>query len=316
MTGRGGLVAALLVTGIAWGATSPLSKIAVSTGHGHFGLIFWQLVIGFVLLGGLTALRRRRVPLTAATLRFGLVIALIGTVMPNSASYIAVAHLPAGVMSILISTVPMLAFPIALWLGMDRFGLARLAGLLCGIAGVALIALPEASLPAGAAPWIALALVAPLLYAVEGNYVALNGTAGLDPIAALALASGIGAIVALPLALGSGQFIDPLAAWGAPERALVASSLLHALAYSLYVWIARQAGAVFAAQVSYIVTGSGVVWAMLILGERFPPTVWAALAVMMAGLALVQPRPRQAAGPAPAAAPAAPLPGLSGRGAE
>ena len=86
MTGRAGLVAALLVTGIAWGATSPLSKIAVSTGHGHFGLIFWQLVIGFGLLGGLTALRRRRVPLTSATLRFGLVIALIGTVMPNSAS--------------------------------------------------------------------------------------------------------------------------------------------------------------------------------------------------------------------------------------
>jgi MYXO-CTERM domain-containing protein len=295
VTTRAGFLGALVVTGTAWGATQPLSKIAVSTGHGHFGLIFWQLVIGALALGALTALRRRRVPLNRATLRFALVVALIGTVIPNSASYIAVGHLPAGVMSILISTVPMLAFPIALALGADRFGAARLAGLLCGIAGVALIALPEASLPAGAAPWIAVALIGPLFYAMEGNYVATVGTAGLDAIAALALASAVGAAIALPLALGTGQFIDPLAPWGAAERALVASSLLHAGAYAAYVWIAREAGAVFAAQVSYVVTGTGVFWAMAILGERFPPTVWAALGVMMLGLALVQPRPKLAA---------------------
>ena len=307
MSGRTAVLPALAVTGAAWGATQPLAKIAVSTGHGHFGLIFWQLVIGMLFLGTLTVLRGRRIALTPRTLRFGLVIALIGTVIPNSTSYIAVGHLPAGVMSILISTVPMLSFPIALALGMDRFGLARVAGLLCGLAGVALIALPEASLPAGAAPWILLALVAPAFYAVEGNYVATRGTAGLDPIAALALASAVGAVIALPLALGSGQFIDPFAAWGAPELALVLSSLLHALAYAAYVWIAGQAGAVFAAQVSYVVTGTGVLWAMLLLGERFPPTVWAALAVMMLGLALVQPRPRAepVAGPAGAALPGA-----------
>lgn len=294
MTGRLVPFAALLAMGTAWGATQPMSKIAVSTGHGQFGLIFWQLVIGALLLGAVTALRRRPVPLTPATLRFAAIVALIGTVIPNSTSYIAVGHLPAGVMSILISTVPMLAFPIALALGMDRFGVARLAGLGCGIAGVALIALPEANLPPGAVPWVAVALVAPLFYAVEGNYVATVGTAGLDPVAALALASAVGAVIALPLALGSGQFINPFRPWGAAEWALVLSSGLHAFAYAAYVWIAGLAGAVFAAQVSYVVTGTGVLWAMLILGERFPPGVWAALCVMMLGLTLVQPRPKRA----------------------
>ena len=45
-----------------------------------------------------------------------------------------------------------------------------------------------------------------------------------------------------------------------------------------------------ASQTSYFVTGSGVCWAMLLLGERFPPLVWAAMALMLMGLALVQPR--------------------------
>jgi drug/metabolite transporter (DMT)-like permease len=51
---------------------------------------------------------------------------------------------------------------------------------------------------------------------------------------------------------------------------------------------------VFASQVSYIVTGSGVIWAMVILDERFSSWIWAALAVMLLGLALVSPRPRAA----------------------
>jgi drug/metabolite transporter (DMT)-like permease len=51
---------------------------------------------------------------------------------------------------------------------------------------------------------------------------------------------------------------------------------------------------VFASQCSYIVTAAGLLWAMLLLGERFSPWVWAAVAVMLFGLSLVQPRNRQA----------------------
>ncbi|MGL6209808.1 MAG: EamA/RhaT family transporter, partial [Paracoccaceae bacterium] len=67
-------------------------------------------------------------------------------------------------------------------------------------------------------------------------------------------------------------------------------SAMHALLYAGYVGLAARAGAVFASQTSYIVTASGVFWAMILLGERFSPFVWAAMAVMLVGLALVQPR--------------------------
>ncbi len=53
-----------------------------------------------------------------------------------------------------------------------------------------------------------------------------------------------------------------------------------------------RAGAVFAAQVSYLVTAFGVGRAMAILGERFSATVWLAMLMMFAGLFLVQPRPK------------------------
>ncbi len=286
--------ALLLVIGIGWGSTQSLGKIAVSTGYGHFGLIFWQLAIGAVVLGAILVLRRRPVPLTLETLRFAALIALIGTLIPNSTFYLSVAHLPAGVMSIIISTVPMLAFPLALSLGMEQVSLRRLAGLALGLCGVAMIALPQAGLPQGlAAAWLPIAMVGPLFYAIEGNVVAKWGTAGLDPVQAMFLASAVGAVLVLPLVLGTGQWITPTWPLEKPELALAASSVVHCLMYSGYVFLAGAAGAVFATQTAYIVTASGLIWAMALLGERFTPLVWLAGAVLLTGLALVQPRARE-----------------------
>ena len=47
----------LVLLGLGWGSTQPLGKIAASTGHKPFGLIFWQLLVCVVVLGGLTLLR-------------------------------------------------------------------------------------------------------------------------------------------------------------------------------------------------------------------------------------------------------------------
>jgi drug/metabolite transporter (DMT)-like permease len=291
--GRLSLVGILLLLGIGWGSTQSLGKLAVSSGHQHFGLIFWQLVIGAVLLGAVNGLRRRSFAITAAGLRFAVVIALIGTLIPNSTFYMSVAHLPGGVMSILISTIPLLSFPLALLLGMDRFSARRLLGLCFGLVGVALIALPQSSLPSPEmVAWLPVAMIGPLFYALEGNIVAKWGTAGLDAVQAMFWASLVGALMALPLTLLSGHWINPLPPYGVPELALIASSCVHALVYAAYVWLAARAGAVFAAQTAYFVTGSGVLWAMLLLGERFSGWVWAALAVMLVGLFLVQPRQR------------------------
>lgn len=290
MSGRLWPVLVLLACGTAWGTTQSFSKIAVSTGHGHFALIFWQLVIGLLILGPLAVAAGLR-PVGRRQLGWAVMIAFLGTIVPNTAFYVSIARLPAGIMSILIATVPLIAFPMAIVLGMDRFSALRMAGLLCGIAGVALIALPEASLPGGAAmaAFIPLAMIGPLFYAIEGLIVARTGTPGMSAVQAMALVSALGAVIMLPVVWATGQWFDPFPL-GRAEFGLIANSVAHAFAYAGYIWLAPKVGAVFAAQTGYVVTVSGVFWAMLILGERFPPSVWAALAVILAGLALVQPR--------------------------
>lgn len=300
MSQRPVYLAILLGSGLLWGLSQPLGKIAVSTGHGHFGLIFWSAVLGagFMALalvtsgaaGGFRGLRPTRDRMV-----FALVVALVGTIIPGTTFYLAISHLPSGVMSINIATVPLIALPIAVALGQDRPGAARILGLLLGAAGVLAIVLPQGALPQGADPfWILVALVGPVCYAIEGNFVARFGMAGMSPVQALFLSSLTAAVLGGGLALATGQFIDPFRGWGAPEWAVVASSAINIVAYAAYVWLAASAGAVFAAQSSYIVTGSGMVWAMVILGERHSGWLWLALFLMLAGVALVQPREARA----------------------
>jgi drug/metabolite transporter (DMT)-like permease len=289
---RATLLASLILIGAAWGITQPFAKIAVSEGYRHFGIIFWQFTLGGVLLAAICSLRGRGLPMGAQHVALYIIIALIGTLLPNSASYTAAIHLPSGILSIVLSLVPMLSFPIALALGMDRFSALRLLGLCLGLSAILLIALPQTSLPDPAMVWwLPVALIAPAFYAIEGNFVARFGTAGLDPVQVLLGACIVGAVMALPLAMMTGQWISPLPPWGAPDLAILGSSMAHALAYAGYVWMVGRAGAVFAAQVSYLVTAFGILWAWVLLGETYSGWVWAAVALMFAGLFLVQPRP-------------------------
>lgn len=286
-----GLFLILALMGAGWGLTQPLSKIAVSEGYRHFGLIFWQLAIGAAILGVVQTFRGTRMRLDLPAIRVYLFIAFVGTIIPNSTMYESIRHLPSGLISIILALVPMFAFPIALLLRNENFSFLRFLGLIVGLLGVLLIVGPEGSLPDRAMIWfIPLALVAPLFYGFEGNAVARWGTADLTAVEVLYGASFFGALVILPVAVVTGQFIDPRPPWGLPDLGLVAASFIHVVVYTTYVWLVGRAGPVFAVQVSYLVTGFGVLWAILLLGESYSGWIWAAMVVMLLGMFLVQPR--------------------------
>ena len=280
----------LLLMGAGWGFTTPLMKLSVSEGYRHFGLIFWQFVIASGVLLGINLVRGKGLPWDARHLRIYVIISMIGTLLPNASSYEAARHLPAGIMAIIIATVPMFAFPLAIALGQDRFSWMRLVGLILGLGGVALLVQPSALPSPELAIFVVLALIAPAFYAVEGNYVAKFGTGQADAIQTLLGASLVGVFLSIPFALLSGSWITPALPLALPDYALIASSITHAVVYATYVWLLGRAGAVFTSQVGYLVTGFGLVWSIALLGESYGGPVWIAVAIILAGVALVSPK--------------------------
>lgn len=283
--------------GLIWGAVFPITKIAVSTGYKPFGIMVWQMVIGVAISAAFLLLRGKRLNFTRKNLPVYIGVAMLGTVLPNYFSYTASAHLPAGIISILIALVPLFSMPIALLMGFERFSWLRFLGALSGAMALLLLIGPEASLPDPTKyVFVLIMAVAPLLYGMEGNFLTYMGERGLDATQTLFGATIIALIFSVPLALGLGQWINPMQPWGAPEWAISAGAVLNVIAYILYVWLIHRAGPVFSSQVAYMVTGWGVLISMVFLGETYSSWVWLAMGLMLVGVALV--RPRRAA-PAP-----------------
>lgn len=285
--------------GAAWGLVFSITKVAVSTGHQPFGILVWQNLIGVLSTGAILLYRGKSLwlPRRLFWLFFGM--AVLGSVFPSYFSTLAAAQLPAGVMGIIVALVPLFAMPIALLLGYEKLSYLRLSGIAFGALAVGLLVGPEASLPEpDKVFYVVLAILMPLAYGAEGNFLTWfceRETRELpDPVQILYGASVIGFSLVLPLALISGQFINPVRVWVLPEYAIVAAAMINWTAYAGYVWLIGRAGPVFAAQVAYLVTGFGVIWAMVLLGESYSAYIWAALGMMMVGLLLVQPRDNSA----------------------
>ena len=285
------LTSILIGLGALWGLSQPLVKTAVAGDYEPLGMVFIQMTVATIVLGCVQFKRLGKIPIRPTTVAIWLMIAFVGTIIPNSASYQALKTIPAGLYAVLIATIPMMSFPIALAMRNEAFSSRRLLGLCAGFAGVLCIVVPDASLPERAMlAAIPLAMLAPFCYALEGNLVAKFGTAGMDPIQVMFGASALGAAITLPMAAGAGQLMFPMAPLERPDVALILASVIHSFVYVVYVWMVGRAGPLFAAQVSYWVTGFGVLWSMLLLGERYAGWVWIAMGLMVVGLTLVQPR--------------------------
>ncbi|MDG1939276.1 MAG: DMT family transporter [Paracoccaceae bacterium] len=293
MTARFNLTLILLIVGVSWGLTAPLSKIAVSTGHHYLGLLIWQIIIMILSLGLIQIFRKKKLPLNLNCFWRYVLVALLGTILPNSIMYKAYFHLQSGIMSILVSIVPMIAFLLVLVLQMEKFEIRRFLGVLFGIFAIILIVFPKLDLGyIGEVGWILLALLSPLCYAIEGVWINKIGIAKLDPIEIILGASILGFFILIPIVALNGYWVTPYRVWGPAEFAITLSSLIHSIIYISYIWLIGKAGVIFASQVSYIYTASGIGFSIILLGEGYPLFVWAAVILMLMGLMMVRPSRR------------------------
>ncbi len=284
----------LLFGGGLWGISFSLAKLVTEGGAHPLGINFWQTLFGGIFLLTFIALRRRAPPLDRVHLKFYLVCGLLGTVIPGTLFYYAARHLPAGVLSIAVATVPIMTCLLAFVLRFERLTLGRMLGVALGTLAVVLIAAPESSLPDPAsAPWMLVAVIASACYAAEGLYIATRRPAGSDAVTVTCCMMLMGALVMAPAIVATGSFVPlpwSLVSWGPFEVFLLAIAIINVISYGLYFYLVTRAGPVFASQVSYVVTLSGVFWGMAIFAEQHSLWIWAALLLMMAGLTLVKPR--------------------------
>jgi drug/metabolite transporter (DMT)-like permease len=289
--------AALLVMGLVWGLSFSLARIVVQAGGSPFGITFWQSVISGGLLLGFTLARRRPLPMSRRHFGIYIIVALLGASVPNSLFYFAAPHVQAGVLSITVTLIPIITYALAMMIGAERLSAIRLTGVVCGAVAIGFLVVPESSLPSRAAmPWVLLACISSVCYALENIYLAQPSLQDIGPVRTACAMNLFAAVIILPVALLTDQMFLPAFPFGTLEWTVIGLGLINAVAYTIFVMVIGLAGSVFASQTGYVVTLAGVIWGIYLFGETHSAWVWASVAMMMLGLALVTPRRREVPG--------------------
>ena len=272
----------LVIVYIVWGSTYLAIRVGVETMPPLLMAAARNLVAGLIMLP--LALRSRRAAArTDGTRRYRptraewLGCAIVGVLLLVANGVVGVGErtVPSGLAALLVATVP-------LWLlGMDaalnhaRLGLAPVAGLLLGLAGVALLSGVGGGTGGVSAEGVAVILGAAAMWAL-GTIMAGRVTLPSSP----ALASGMqlmcGGVALLALAAAAGEFgslrLGAVSArsWLALGYLIVVGSIVAFSAYGIAV---RSLPTTTVATYAYVNPVIAVLLGALILNERLTPAM-------------------------------------------
>ncbi|MCA0325823.1 MAG: DMT family transporter [Proteobacteria bacterium] len=261
----------LLLLAALWGGSFLFMRIAAPV-LGAVPTAFSRVLLGAM---GLVCLARLfRVPIRFdGKLAVTMVLGAINSGAPFLLFSIAASTLPAGYSAILNATTPLMGVLIGFMAFGERLTTAKVAGVLVGLVGVAVLtrAGPVSSSPAA---WLSIAacLLATACYGLAGfltkRWVAQQG--GLDS-RILALGSQFGAVLMLlPFAVWKG--VSQPIEWTQVSAAvwfsiLTLGLLCTSLAYVLYFRLIADLGPLKALSVTFLIPLFGVLWGGIFLGE-------------------------------------------------
>jgi drug/metabolite transporter (DMT)-like permease len=277
----------MVAMGAIWGLQFATAKIGGANGIAPVAWVLCLSLASAVVLIGISTARGGRPMALARHWRYALIAGATAVAIPNVIMTLVVSHVPSGIAAMLNTLAPLMTYAIALGFGMESAHRLRVAGLGFGLVGAILVLGPRASLPDPAMwPWVAFCLFVPFFYAASNVYIGKFRPQGADSIG-LAGAMQIGSFVSLlPLAALQGVHV-PIPPVHAGDWALLVQASVNWIASLLFFEVMRLAGPVFFSQTGFLVTLWGVFWGWMLFGESHSAYIWAAMAAIFLGLALV-----------------------------
>ena len=284
--------ALLLGTSILWGSAF-LGMSAALADYGPLTVAAGRCSIATVVLAVviLATGQLRGLSLTPAEAGRIALVGLVNIAVPFALLAWALQHVPSAFAGVTMGSVPIFLMPLVFLFQKDEtIGPRRIAGLVVGFAGLVILVGPGAALEDGALLGRLACLGAVIGYAL-GSIL----TRRAPPVPPLVLTGGMlctASLVLVPLALILEGLPAP-ALDGATAALVYTGVMPTALAFVLRTRIIRSAGSLFMSLVSYLVPIWAVIFGVALRGEDLPATLFAGLALILAGIGLSEMKARR-----------------------
>ena len=282
----------LLVLALFWGGSFFFNKILLGTFEpltivlGRAGFAALALVAVIHLMGG-------RLPRSRPAWRSFIVLSLLNNVVPFALILWGQKHIASGLAAILNATTPLFAALFAHALAGERLTAHRLAGVLIGLAGVAVMMGP--GLIAEGFGGDVLPQLAVLGAAISYGFAALYGrrmaALRIPPMSAAAGQLTVTGLVMVPVAmLVDRPWTVTMPGWEVWASLAALALLSTSLGYVIYFRLISGAGGVNASLVTLLVPVTALLLGTLVLGEAFSLRQAAGMAVILLGLVVTDGR--------------------------
>ena len=288
-------VGLLFLTGVLYGLSYSLTGVGVANGIPFTSYVLLMGMFGAAVALLLSLGQGRLPPLSWRHVSSYAIAGISGYGVPFlTVGYVSGEGVPAGIISMLVVLSPILTYMGAVTLRLEPIWWPRVLGFAVGIVGVALLVVPETSLPSrDLVPWILLALLLPVGYTTTSLATALLRPPATD---SLHFAFGFFFFGSLPILVvvaatdGWWWFEGPM---DPGDWSLITNVFVQGLGIYLFVELTRFLGPVFFSTVNFIVALSGIGWGILFFGESHSHWVWLALLCLMLGVFFVILRRRE-----------------------
>jgi len=278
----------LLLGAAAYGSYFSANRLAVEAGMPTFAYAFWQIAIAAAVLLPISAALRSPPKLNIRHLKVYGLVAVVGLTGPTLIVVVLADKLQPAVVTLAAALIASATYLLALAVKSESFRWLSLLGVVLGFSGVLFIILPEQGLEDPAAVgWVLFALLLPASAAMNNVF-----TAKLMPsdVNSLSLTTGLMTFSAILLLILMLVIDGPVplthAGFTGVWTTLWASAAI-VVTYLCFFEILRRAGALFFAQLNYVVVAAGVLWAYIIFGHEPNIWLWAAIAVIAVGLGVM-----------------------------
>lgn len=284
--------ALMLALSLLWGGSFFFNAIAVAA-LPVLTVVLSRVALAALLLLAVCRMLGERIPLSRPVLAAFLGMGLLNNAVPFALIVWGQAHIASGVASILNAMTPLFGVLVAHVLTADeKLTPRRLAGVLAGMAGVTTMIGADAVATLGQDLWPQLAcLAAALSYAFAGLWGRRFRRLGVAPLATASGQLCASSLLLAPVALAVDQpWTLPAPGPGVVMALLGLAALSTALAYVLYFRILATAGATNLLLVTLLIPVSAILLGVLALGETLAPQHLLGMAVIGAGLILLDGR--------------------------
>ena len=168
--GRGSTLPLVALLGLVWGSGYVVARFATIHGVPPLAYSFWQALGPAILLAIVSVLLRQRFPCSLPHIAFYAATGLLGIAIPNTIMYYTAAHVPSGLLALIVNTVPIFTYALAWLVGAERFLWHRFLGVLLGLLGILLTIMPSVVFATTFHPgWGGLLLLTPIAFAQIGR---------------------------------------------------------------------------------------------------------------------------------------------------